>query len=192
MRFLDRLIDGFRTPDPTGEWPPGGRRTLTLDLGAGTLDGIGCGAPWEELQRFGRPANTWAQEGGFDYPALGTHFYVQDDRVSVVSLVLRAHDPFGYPVLLAEHRDFAPAAVRLVHPDGGTLEPTAATTAEEAVHRLGPPATLDDQPEYVTLAWPLPGWSLELEFGNDGGLYEILLTNRTGDPDLEEGEDEEE
>ncbi len=192
MRFIDRLLDGFRTPDPAGEWPPGERRTLTLDLGAGTLDGIGCGAPWEELRRFGRPANTWAHEGKFEYPALGTFFFLHDGRVSIASLFLRSHNVFGHPVLVGEHRDFAPAAVRLVQPDGGTLEPTAETTAEEAVRLLGPPATLDDQPEYVTLAWPLPGWSLELEFGNDGGLYEILLTNRTGDLDLEEWEEEDE
>jgi hypothetical protein len=191
MRFLDRLIDGFRTPDPAGKWPPGERRTLTLDVAAGTLDGVGRGTPWEELRRFGRPANTWARDVRyFEYPALGTLIYLDEGGgVSMVELHLRDHDPFGHREPMADHRDFAPAAVRLVSPDGRTLQPGAKTTSEEVVRFLGAPAELGDLPEYLEMSWLLPEWVLDFEFGTDGGLFAVRLVDRR--EDFEGAEDDE-
>lgn len=181
------LLDLFRAPDPTADWPPAQPRPLTLDFVNGDLEGLRMGMPWTELVRFGRPANRQpAPEMHLVYPGLGVYFQVHDGRVVDAVFELRDTDIFGSTAECARHGAFTPPCLRIVQPDGGVMEPTAATTPEEVRRRFGEPSYVDGQPagddgepvtledddgsvfkpaNYLGLGYTRSSWQVEFEFG---------------------------
>lgn len=162
-------------PHPSQRWPSPGTGDVTLDLRDGTVAGVAFGAPWQSLERLGRPSRPGlARKGVYTYPLRG--FEVEGhDGVAAFGLVFR-------PAMTSVESEpgFTPCRLRIVRPDGVAGEWTADTTEEDVRALLGPPAreqsSDDDELDSLwvrTLDYAFPTCQVNLEMDREGRLATI-------------------
>ncbi|HEU0013797.1 MAG TPA: hypothetical protein VFQ45_08940 [Longimicrobium sp.] len=169
--YLLDLIPWF---DPARGWRERDGGPLELDMATGELSGIPPRAPWDRLERFGRPANRAPRfYGSFDHPASGAVFRVDGTEVSAAELHLAALGPDDDLTGLTRHADFRPAQLTIRLRDGQRFAPTAETTPEQVRAALGPAEEGIDV-DWLSLNYPSETWELEFEFAPGGGPLAVI------------------
>lgn len=169
MYELRYLLDLIPFVDPTRRWPERAGGPLTLDMATGEVSGVSPRAPWDRLDRFGRPANRAPRfHGQFEYPGSGAIFSLDGGEVSMAEVHLAEFDADDEITDLSRRDGFELARLTIRTRDGQSFTPDVETTPDQVRAALGPPTHEDPDPDWFSINYDTETWALEFEFSAGG------------------------
>src|SRR5262245_39049801 len=158
MGILDWLLG---RKDPSAAWIADPRLSLDVDLSASTLCGVGMGDGFGKLAALGPPENRWPSRKA-SYKWLSRGLEVQGsprEGIDTIILFWREEPPFRGRLLWK----------------GRPLGWSASTRRPEVEALFGPAYHVDEDVDPV-LYYEHGPVEWQIEFADDGGLNEIMLT----------------
>jgi hypothetical protein len=159
MTILDWLLG---RKDPSAAWTADPNLVLEVDLSASTICGVGMGESFRKLAPLGPPENAWpSREESYKWPSRGVE--IQGTGKEGIDTII-----------LFWWRDRVPFRGRILW-KGRALDWSASTRRTDVEALFGPPYHVDEDVEPV-LYYEHGNVEWQIEFAQDGGLNEIMLT----------------
>jgi len=159
MGILDWLLG---RKDPSAAWTADPHLSLDVDLSASTICGAGMGAGFRNLSSLGPPENAWpSREESYKWLSRGVEVQgTGKEGIDTITLFWWRDQPFFKGRILWK---------------GKLLEWSESTRRPEIEALFGPAYHVDDDPEPV-LYYEHGNVEWQIEFAEDGGLHEFMLT----------------
>lgn len=162
------FLDFFRPKNPTRDWQRSSGLRLTFDFDACTLNGVGFGAPLQNVSFLG-PAEDRSNQhyGEYGYYSLGlvVGSHSDENTLDCFELVNKDADSPQYVAFAGECRSQG-ASIRLDRMTEAFLR-----------DRFGPPASKDEDEDERILFYEFPGVEWQVELALDGTVNRVVITN---------------
>src|SRR6185436_993402 len=158
LSFIDWLLG---RKDPSSSWVADPKVSLDVDLSASTICGVGLGSGFKNLSFLGPPENPWpSRQESYKWLSRGIELEgTEKDGIDTIIFWWRAAPTFNGRVLWK----------------GNPLPWSSSTRRSEIEALFGPPYHVDEDAEPV-LFYEHGNVEWQIEFAEDGGLNEVMLT----------------